>query len=142
MYLGSLYNAEDGDEDENNNSSAEINTYDQEEILALKTELCKVKEENSNLKTELNKVKEENSNLKSELEKTRQEFKQLSEDHSYVSHNLYKYREKCENLTFGAKKIKDNDKKTNFYTGLPKYALFVMVFNLISKDVKKNQGLT
>lgn len=112
---------------------------DSAELNDIKTKFESLKTELKNVKAELVLIKEENIHLKSELQTIRNQYKKLSDDYQYVNQQLYKSRNKCEALTFGSQQIRSDDKKCNFYTGLPKFALFIMVFNLISKDVKKSR---
>lgn len=81
----------------------------------------------------------ENTVLKAELNDSRQEYTNLSDEYRSVKSELYEVQKKKEFLAFGECTIHENDKKTNFYTGLQSYLLFNIIFDFVSKEVVKSK---
>lgn len=105
----------------------EIEQY-QIKIEELKEVVSKYRQENSLLKEKNRSLTNVNAVLKAVLS--------TSHLHSYSnnkaiislrkSHSVLQL--KLENSTFGANFILNNDEKTNFYTGIPYYQLFLTLF--------------
>ena len=77
----------------------------------------------------VNELTKENELLKAENEKLKEECAWL--------------RKECNDVTFGSHWIKEDDKCTRFYTGLPTYAVFILLCNFLrgkAENLKAWQG--
>ena len=75
----------------------------------------------------------------SQLKAQNTELKKSSEQLEWNARNL---ESEIQAIKFGAEMIKENNKATRFYTGLPTFALFLTLFNLMKVHVSATQGLT
>jgi len=119
------------------------------ENIELKELLKTLQQENERMKVVHIQLHADNSSLKtqnselittaSQLKTQNTELKKSSEQLEWNAHNL---ESEIKAVKFGAEMIKENNKATCFYTGLPTFALFLTLFNLLKAHVSATQGLT
>ena len=98
------------------------------------------------LTEEKRKLEEENTALNAKVESITAELAAVKEELAEVKEDAIKYEEKIEHLKVNAPIttafIEDSDVRTKFYTNLPTYMIFTILFDLLSPLMKKSIKLS
>ena len=98
------------------------------------------------LTEEKRKLEKENTALNAKVESLTAELAAVKEELAEVKEDAIKYEEEIEHLKVNAPIttafIEDSDVRTKFYTSLPTYMIFTILFDLLSPLMKKSIKLS
>ena len=152
---GDMENEDDGDmenEDEENNGDMENEDESASNDFTSPSELWHALESQE---VEIGHCQIEIERLKQEIEDLEYKNQSLKEQNQRVIYIMQSRQNdgnrslmmainelklKLHNCTFGASMIKDDDRKTCFYTGLPSYQQFLALFKLLQPLIKPSSG--
>ena len=106
---------------------------DEDMILSLQEQICKLEEEKKELEDEKKELMEQQGGLVVVATQLASANVELVEQNKQLVHTIQEHTCGTVKVTFGANSIVDDDDKTCFYTGLPTYAIFITLFNLLKQ---------
>ena len=109
-------------------------------VEELSHDICELQLQNELLLVELAELKEENQTLAEKLHACTQYSGVVENAYASSSQHAASLIVSLKAAKFGADLIHNDDKKTQFYTGLTSYSVFEMLFTLLKPFVKKSKS--